>query len=128
MENRSSQEKKSGEEAPPVVVVDGGSRGTSSHEHEHEPHPPAKDEEDYMTSDTTDTKEPAKAVANGDEDDWVFITGVKLYLCIGVVTMACFIMLLDTSIVATVSKQKALGSSFALQRPKRENSWHVYRS
>jgi hypothetical protein len=38
-----------------------------------------------------------------DASDWEYVTGIKLAVVIIAVTGACFLMLLDTSIVATVS-------------------------
>lgn len=45
----------------------------------------------------TDTK-PSGLV----EDDWEYITGYKLAIVVGTVTLAAFTMLLDTSIIVTV--------------------------
>jgi hypothetical protein len=36
------------------------------------------------------------------EDDYEYITGIKLFLVMAGVTLACFLMLLDTSIITTV--------------------------
>jgi hypothetical protein len=38
-----------------------------------------------------------------EEEEWEYVTGIKLAVVIIAVTAACFIMLLDTSIVVTVS-------------------------
>jgi len=53
---------------------------------------------------TTEDSSGPNLTPTKSEDEWEYITGVKLYLVIGMVTLACFIMLLDTSIVATVSQ------------------------
>ncbi len=37
-----------------------------------------------------------------DGDDWEYVTGYKLWMILSAVTLACFTMLLDTSIVVTV--------------------------
>lgn len=39
---------------------------------------------------------------HGDREDEGYITGVRLFIVISVVTLACFIALLDASIVVTV--------------------------
>ncbi|KAH8684457.1 major facilitator superfamily domain-containing protein [Tricladium varicosporioides] len=39
------------------------------------------------------------------EEEWEYITGFKLFCVIGMVTLTCFLMLLDTSIVATAVPQ-----------------------
>lgn len=36
-------------------------------------------------------------------DDWEYVTGYKLWIILSAVTLACFTMLLDTSIIVTVS-------------------------
>lgn len=36
------------------------------------------------------------------EDDYEYITGIKLFLVMAGMTLACFLMLLDTSIITTV--------------------------
>jgi hypothetical protein len=35
-------------------------------------------------------------------EEWQYVTGLKRYAVVGVVTLACFILLLDTAIIATV--------------------------
>jgi hypothetical protein len=57
--------------------------------------------EDVLTSDSTPPATPP-AATKADEADWEYVTGLKLHVVIVTVTLACFIMLLDTSIVATV--------------------------
>ena len=42
-------------------------------------------------------------VAGPTEPEWEYITGLKLALVIAAVTLACFLMLLDNSIITTVS-------------------------
>jgi hypothetical protein len=37
-------------------------------------------------------------------EEWEYVTGFKLFAVVGVVTLACFILLLDTAIIATVSR------------------------
>jgi hypothetical protein len=58
------------------------------------------------------TDEYANSVAQEDQatitepttsEEWEYITGWKLVAVLGVVSLACFTMLLDTSIVVTVS-------------------------
>jgi hypothetical protein len=46
---------------------------------------------------------PPVAKVGTNESDYEYITGLKLALVIIAVTIACFLMLLDNSIVATVS-------------------------
>ncbi|TVY51983.1 Efflux pump mlcE [Lachnellula cervina] len=67
-----------------------------------EPSYATKDEQASTTDDKTeDSSNLQPAQTNASEDGWHYVTGMKLYLVIGMVTLACFIMLLDTSIVAT---------------------------
>ncbi len=40
--------------------------------------------------------------AGAPEDDHEYITGIKLFLVMAGVTLVCFLMLLDTSIITTV--------------------------
>lgn len=35
------------------------------------------------------------------DEEYEYVTGIKLYLVIFIVTLACFLMLLDTSIIVT---------------------------
>jgi len=51
---------------------------------------------------TADSSNSIQAGPINEQQEWEYITGPKLYLVIGTVTLVCFIMLLDTSIVATV--------------------------
>ena len=44
-----------------------------------------------------------------EEGDWEYVTGFKLHVVIVTVTLACFTMLLDTSIVSTVRTALAFG-------------------
>lgn len=54
----------------------------------------------------TTTKElPSSSTAT---DDWVYITGFKLFAIVGAVTAAVFILLLDTSIVVAVSNRASI--------------------
>lgn len=70
-----------------------------------EPSYATKDEQASTTDDKTeDSSNLQPAQTNASEDGWHYVTGMKLYLVIGMVTLACFIMLLDTSIVATVGQ------------------------
>lgn len=41
--------------------------------------------------------------ADTNLDEWEYVTGIKLVAVVVAVTAACFVMLLDTSIIATVS-------------------------
>ena len=54
---------------------------------------PPKDEE-TSTANETASKEP----------EWEYITGLKLILVLIAITLACFLMLLDNSIIATASE------------------------
>lgn len=38
-----------------------------------------------------------------DDDEWEYISGLKSFVLTGVVTLASFVMMLDSSIVSTVS-------------------------
>lgn len=67
------------------------------------PNEPQNATKEDGSSTTADVSNPEPTAQKNDEvDDWEYVTGVKLFLAIGTVTLACFIMLLDTSIVATV--------------------------
>ena len=44
------------------------------------------------------------APLDAPEGEWEYVTGFKLAVVIGAVTIVCFLMMLDTSIVATVSQ------------------------
>jgi hypothetical protein len=46
--------------------------------------------------------ESIKETETSPTEEWVYLTGFKLWAVIGVVTLACFILLLDTAIIATV--------------------------
>jgi hypothetical protein len=39
-----------------------------------------------------------------EEEEWEYVTGLKLAIIIGAITLSAFIMLLDMSIVVTVSR------------------------
>jgi hypothetical protein len=64
-----------------------------------------------LESDTNEkVNEDADDVAQEDptkeiqaDEEWEYVTGFKLITILGTVTLACFIMMLDTSIVVTVS-------------------------
>jgi hypothetical protein len=60
----------------------------------------SKEEQQDSTTDDAD-QNPAANETNADEGQWV--TGIKLAVINIALTMAAFLMLLDTSIVATVS-------------------------
>lgn len=49
-----------------------------------------------------DANSPVTTTAASTNKDWEYITGVKLFMVMAVVTLVVFIMLLDSSIVATV--------------------------
>lgn len=54
--------------------------------------------DDGSTAPDENPKEGAK-----EETDWEYVTGMKLALVIIAVVLACFLMLLDNSIISTVS-------------------------
>lgn len=60
---------------------------------------PPRDEETNPNNET-----PPDTAATNKEPDWEYITGLKLILVLIAITLACFLMLLDNSIIATVSK------------------------
>ncbi|TVY83625.1 Efflux pump mlcE [Lachnellula suecica] len=64
-----------------------------------EPQVTTKEEPVSTKAESLETS-PTPTITN-DEDEWEYVTGFKLFLAIGVVSLACFIMLLDTSIVST---------------------------
>lgn len=70
-----------------------------------EPSPEIKDEKSQET--TTASIESSLDNVNkseeSKEEEWEYITGFKLFAVTFVITLACFILLLDTSIVATVN-------------------------
>jgi hypothetical protein len=66
-----------------------------------QPENAAKEERGLTTADGSNN---SQVVTVAEQQEWEYITGPKLFLVIGTVTLACFIMLLDTSIVATVSR------------------------
>jgi hypothetical protein len=68
-----------------------------------QPENTAKEGRGSLTADSSDTKTSQVATV-AEQQEWEYITGPKLFLVIGTVTLACFIMLLDTSIVATVGR------------------------
>ena len=57
--------------------------------------------DDYeKTAISTSEQEPPESVSTHEEDQWV--SGVKLLAIMGAITLVCFLMLLDTSILVTV--------------------------
>jgi len=81
--------------------------GSNTNEPHYKPINKSIKEPSYATKDdqgstTGDSSSLQPTHTNASEDGWEYVTGMKLYLVIGMVTLACFIMLLDTSIVATV--------------------------
>ena len=62
-----------------------------------------------IRSDPETSSDPEKGVdataspAHTSDEDHEFISGIKLILVMAGVTLACFLMLLDTSIITTVS-------------------------
>jgi hypothetical protein len=83
-----------------VPVTQSATTNEPQNEPQDKPEHTAK--EDHGST-TEDSSEP-NLTATKSEEEWEYITGVKLFLVIGTVTLACFIMLLDTSIVATASQ------------------------
>jgi hypothetical protein len=62
-------------------------------------------------SETSNTDEPPKdAPVAAKEEEWVYITGVGLILVLVATTFACFLMLLDNSIISTVRETAAAPS------------------
>ena len=57
--------------------------------------------------DPVDAVDKPEKIEGPQEEEWEYVTGYKLFAVIGVVTLACFIMLLDTSIIATVGSDLA---------------------
>lgn len=49
-----------------------------------------------------DSEEAQVKPLEAPEEEWEYISGFKLFCVIGMITLTCFLMLLDTSIVATV--------------------------
>lgn len=82
--------------------------GINSEKASSEPQNLMKEEERSLSPSSEGKPPPPKP---DDEDGWEYITGVKLFLVIGLVTLACFIMLLDTSIVSTVSQISTISVS-----------------
>lgn len=66
-----------------------------------EQHPSHETDEDSVTPDLKE--EPVEAENSQSDDDAEYITGVKSTVILMAVTGACFILLLDISIIATVS-------------------------
>jgi hypothetical protein len=70
--------------------------------------PDDKDEQQTIDSnppldgETTTPDENPKDSVTGKEKEWEYVTGLKLMLVITAVTLACFLMLLDNSIISTV--------------------------
>ena len=57
--------------------------------------------------------DPSTPVTKSEEPvvaEFDYVTGFKLFAVIGVVTLACFLLLLDTSIIATVGPAQRPGS------------------
>jgi hypothetical protein len=52
---------------------------------------------------TTNQTPPPDTPPTEKEKEWEYITGLKLILVLIAVTLACFLMLLDSSILSTVS-------------------------
>jgi hypothetical protein len=52
---------------------------------------------------TSETEDGSKPDDMEHEEDVVYVTGYKLYAVMTTITAACFIMLLDTAIISTVS-------------------------
>lgn len=61
--------------------------------------------QDAPNMNTEDTEQPSSEGSTTPKEDGDYITGFKLYIIIGACTVATFLMLLDTSIIATVSAQ-----------------------
>lgn len=52
---------------------------------------------------TEETLATVPAPLNKDEsEEWEYVTGFKLHVVVGAVTLAAFVLLLDTAIIATV--------------------------
>ena len=67
------------------------------------PRPDNEEEHDEEPSTSPDT-------ATVAELEYVYITGLKLFLVLIAATLACFLMLLDSAIIATVSNNKSSSS------------------
>lgn len=63
--------------------------------------PPARDGPETGTPPSEDPSVPDKEVIQPDEQEYV--TGFKLAIIVASVALACFLMLLDTMIISTVS-------------------------
>jgi hypothetical protein len=64
------------------------------------------DKETQPPSPKTYDEDPAATATGTSKDEWV--TGLKLAVIIAAITMAAFLMLLDVSIVATVSSSSLI--------------------
>ena len=61
----------------------------------------SKSDESQPPETKSDITQPGTAT---DGDDWEYVTGYKLWMILSAVTLACFTMLLDTSIIVTVTR------------------------
>jgi hypothetical protein len=43
-------------------------------------------------------------IANAQSDNWEYISGFKLFVVLAAITVSCFLMMLDTSVIVTVSE------------------------
>ena len=96
MEKRESSERE-------LAIERGANEPQNEPQNELPKEPPNATKEDQGST-TGDSSDLHPTATKAPEDGWEYITGVKLFLVIGMVTLACFIMLLDTSIVSTVSE------------------------
>jgi hypothetical protein len=91
------------DEKPPLERLE-----SEEKQHNVEALPPCDEE----TSTTDET--PKDTGVTEKEKEWEYITGLKLALVIIAITLACFLMLLDNSILSTVCNAKLSLNSISL--------------
>lgn len=71
----------------------------------------ASNEVDKQSFETAPVELPSAAISENVEtqsdapsDDWEYITGFKLFIVLAALTVTCFLMMLDTSVIVTVSE------------------------
>lgn len=84
-------------------------------------------DKELHTSDFPDPEKPldrSTEIAEAAETEYEYVSGVKLWLAVAAVTLVCFLMMLDMSIIVTVSYQSSIAALDSLTCIKGNPSNH----
>lgn len=74
----------------------------------------AESDKDHDISESSDPENPSDGsteVVEAPETEYEYITGIQLWLVVASITLVCFLMLLDMSIIVTVSFDASISAS-----------------